>query len=228
MTDIPPDRDTLPDEIPPDYTRLGFRELQRLVKSRELPADGNAVQLVEKLRAWDAEHGKEPDLTVPDADEDDDGFDLLADDDDEPAPEQPPGGEGGASLPSPPDGPVLGTVTSAAPAVVVVAADPDAPATPPAMLRHGTPNMAARDGVVKVGETHTAAEVRAYRREYVIGDRELTDVDHFRYIAETHAAAAAEGLTTKGGTTIGERVGFGRDADGRRTAIYQVPLRRVR
>jgi len=225
MTDIPPDRDTLPDEIPPDYTRLGFRELQRLVKSRELPADGNAVQLVEKLRAWDAEHGKEPDLTVPDADEEDD-FDLLADD--EPAPEQPPGGEGGASLPSPPDGPVLGTMTSAAPAVVVVAADPDAPATPPAMLRHGTPNMAARDGVVKVGETHTAAEVRAYRREYVIGDRELTDVDHFRYIAETHAAAATEGLVTKGGTTIGERVGFGRDADGRRTAIYQVPLRRVR
>jgi hypothetical protein len=198
------------------------------------------VQLVEKLREWDAAHGKDPDPTVPD---DDDEVDLLADD--EPTPEQPADGGGDASPAPPPAGPVLdtttdntlyaapsgtrsGVVTPEAPAVVIVAADPDAPAIPPAMLRHGAPNLGARDGVVKVGDGHGAVEVRAFRREYVIGNRDITDVDHFRFIAETHAAAAAEGLTTKGGQTVGERVGYGHDADGRRTAIYQVPLKRVR
>lgn len=244
MTDIPPDRDTLPDELAPDYSRLGFRDLRAKCKDRGIPADGTTAELVEKLKAWDAQHGADVDLTVPEGA--DDEVDLL-DLDDEPAPEQPAGGEGGASLPTPPAGPETTPGDPSPPEITntvltgrtlhyptpgspeVAASTSDAPETPLATLRQGRPNLEARDGVVKVGEAFGAAEVRAFRHEFVIGQHELTDVDHFRYIEQTHAAAAAAGLTTKGGVTVGERVGFGVDAStGQRTAIYQVPLRRIR
>lgn len=229
MTDIPPDRDTLPDEIVPDYSRLGFRELRAKCKGREIPADGTHADLIRKLRAWDAEHGADVDLTVPDE------FDLLDDEDGEDdRPQDTPrqntqasaGGGGDASLTPPPAdlppdrGPEM-------PAVTVVAEE-GSHKLPVAMLRPNVVNLAARSGVVKVGEGHGAAEVRAFRHEVVVGERDITDVDHFRWIAEAHAAAQAAGHVTKGGVTIGERVGYGADADGRRTAIYQVPLKRNR
>jgi len=241
------------EEIVPDYSRLGFRDLRALCKKRNIPADGSVVDLIEKLKAHDAQHGLTTDVEVPD---DADEVDLLADDmsaqpdstptqstahtldapapphADEPArntvgdttPESPAGDGPGASLPSP-----VGTPTPGAPAVVTVPADPAAATgLPPSTVRNGRPNLAIRDGIVKVGEGHGAAEVRAYRREYVIGQRDISDTDHARFIEETHAAAHAEGLATKGGVTIGERVGYATDANNQRTAIYQVPLKRQR
>lgn len=218
-----------PEEVVPDYSRVGFRGLQALCKERGIPGDGNSAALIEKLKAWDAQHGKDVDLTAAE------DIDLLADDED--TPERPAGAGEAASASAPvgdlpdlakgaityPDG---GTVTSAAPAVVVYS-DPDqSSGLPAATNRAGKPDLSVRTGLVRVGQGHGAAEVRAYRLELPHGPREITDNDHFAYIAETHAAAQAAGHVTKGGVTVGERVGYATDADGRRTVIYQVPLKR--
>jgi len=241
------------EEVVPDYSRLGFRDLQQLVKARGMTADGRHAELIEKLKAWDAERGREPDLTIP-AD-DGDEVDLLADDDTdttahtpEPAdspdhaqaapetqstPETPSGG-GEAASASPPDGTVTithplgtGTLTAASPATVIISAPGQLEGLPPALIR-GRPNMAAKNGVVRVGEGHGAAEVRAFRQEWPLGPRDITDTDHARFLADTHAAAWAAGHETKGGVTIGERIGYSTDAHGARTVIYQVPMRRKR
>lgn len=217
------------EEVVPDYSRVGFRDLQRLCKVRGLPGDGKAPDLIERLKAHDIRHGKAIDLTIPEDEE----VDLLADDEPDAAtPEQPVGGGEAASAPSPtgvlpsanlPHG---GSVTSAAPAVVVVSSPDEPKGLPRAATANGRVDLTTRDGQVKVGEGHGAVEVRAFRREFPHGPREIDDSSHFTYIAETHAAAWAEGLATKGGVTIGQRVGEGVDADGRRTVIYQVPLKR--
>lgn len=229
MTDDMPDTPAhtldgdAPEEVVPDYSRVGFRELRKLCTARGLPADGTVTQLIDKLQAHDALHGLHVDTTVPEGADD---VDLLGDD--EPArpadnpvheqaaphttPETSTGGGEAASAP-PPDGPAAG----------------DAPQYPAATSRGGRPNMAATAGVVAVGQGQNAqlgtVEVRAFRSEYVIGDRDITDQDHYSYLERTHAAAAQAGHATKGGVTIGERVGYG-VRDGQRTAIYQVPLRR--
>lgn len=232
----PYDPENPPEEITPDYTRIGFRDLQRLCKARNLAGNGTVVELVERLRAYDAQHGTTVDLSpLEDSDPD---FDPTADDADGTTPEPPVGAGEAASAPAPTGDlppmlpnvtiPAGGTVTSAAPAVVVVSA-PGQPSGPPqAADTRGRANLSARDGVVKVGEAHGAAAVHAFRAEYPHGWRDLTDNDHFTYIAETHAAAHAAGYATRGGVTVGERVGFGSDADGRRTVIYQVSLKRNR
>lgn len=217
------------EEVVPDYSRVGFRGLRALCKDRGIPADGTVVELIEKLKAWDAQHGKDVDLTAAEE------VDLLADDED--TPERPAGaGEAASASASVGDLPDLtkgaitypdgGTVTSAAPAVVIYT-DPDQPSgLPAATNRSGKPDLTVKTGLVRVGQGHGAAEVRAYRLELPHGPREVTDNDHFAYIAETHAAAAAAGHATKGGVTVGERVGYSTDADGRRTVVYQVPLKR--
>jgi hypothetical protein len=248
------------EEVVPDYSRLGFRDLQQLVKARGMTADGRHAELIEKLKAWDAERGREPDLTIPV--DDGDEVDLLADDDTpsgssdttahtpepadspdhaqaapetQPTPETPSGG-GEAASASPPDGTVTfttpppgntGTLTAASPATVVVTAPGEPEGLPPALVR-GRPNTSVRTGVVRVGEGHGAAEVRAYRQEWPLGPRDITDTDHARFIADTHAAAHAAGHETKGGVTIGERLFYAADTHGQRTVIYQVPLRRKR
>jgi hypothetical protein len=244
MTETPAagaDLENPPAEIVPDYTRLGFRDLQRLCKARKLPGDGKTPELIERLRAYDAQNGLEVNVDLPEVD-------LLAEDeDDTPAQEQPPADVAAASAPSaggagpttnlPPAVPASGTTTAApaqvdnfrlmgAPAVTVTGAPDEPSGLPRATTQTGKPDLSVHDGLVKVGEGHGAAEVRAFRREYTHGPREVTDSDHFGYIADTHAAAQAAGLATKGGITVGERVGFGADADGRRTVIYQVPIKR--
>lgn len=216
------------EEVVPDYSRVGFRALRVLCKDRGLPADGTVVELIEKLKAYDAQHGREVDLSAAEnLPDDEEEVDLLADDDEPgPAPESPVGGGEAASAP-PPTGnlPEGGSVTSAAPAVVVFTS-PDQPKGLPSAGRDGRPDMTVKNGVVRVGEGHGAAEVRAFRYEIPIGHRDVNDADHFAYIAEAHAAAQAAGYPTKGGTTVGERVGYAADAEGRRTVIYQVPLKR--
>lgn len=244
MTDTAPrPDDEAPEEIVPDYSRLGFRDLQKLCKARGIAGDGNSIALVEKLKAWDAEHGKEVDISaLGDSDPDVDILDL----DDEPAepatPESPPGAGEAASASAPggvrADGvqdqnananisvPPGGSVTSAAPAIVVVSAPDQPKGLPQGTYRGGRVDLTVKTGLVKIGEGHGAAEARAYRMEFPIGMREISDSDHFMFIAETHAAAHAAGHATKGGTTIGERVGYSADANGARTAVYQVSLKR--
>lgn len=223
-----------PEEVVPDYSRVGFKALRALCKDRGIPADGSVVELIEKLKAYDAQHGKDVDLTAADGAEAEE-FDLLADDEDDTAtPESPVGGGEAASAP-PPTGalptitvPDTGTVTSAAPAVVVYTAKDEPQGLRRASGHGGRPDLTVKNGLVKVGEGHGAAEVRGFRREYPHGARELTDGDHYTYIADTHAAAHAAGHQTKGGATVGERVGYSTDADGRRTVVYQVAVKRQR
>lgn len=229
------------EEVVPDYTRVGFKALRVLCKERGLSAEGNSIALVERLQAWDAQHGKTVDLSAVE------DLDPLGLDDDD-TPESPVGGGEAASASSPTGAPTAGedvigigttatagivtglpegsSITSAAPAVVVRAEPEQGWGLPSATTKTGKADLTVRDGLVRVGQGHGAAEVRAFRVEYPHGPREITDNDHFGYIAETHAAAHAKGLQTKGGVTVGERVGEGRDADGRRTVIYQVPLKR--
>jgi len=213
-----------PDEIVPDYSRVGFKDLRKLCAARGIPGDGNAAALIEKLRQHDAQHGKDVDLSA--LDDSDPDLDLLGDD---LAPERPVGAGEAASASAPtgitglPEGAV---VTAAAPAITVIP-DPDSPHNVPvAADKRGRANLTARQGLVKVGEGHGAAAAYAYRMEFPHGYREVTDGDHFAYIADTHATAQAAGHQTKGGVTVGERIGFGVDADGRRTVIYQVALKR--
>jgi hypothetical protein len=210
------------EEVVPDYSRVGFKALRALCKNRGLPADGTVVELIEKLKAYDAQHGKEVDLSAAEnLPDDEEEVDLLADD------ESPGGGGEAASTPPPPgfNLPEGGSVTSAAPAVVIISAPGESKRLPSAG-RDGRPDMTVKNGVVRVGEGHGAAEVRAFRYEIPIGHRDVNDNDHFAYIAEAHAAAQAAGYPTKGGSTVGERVGYATDADNRRTVIYQVPLKR--
>lgn len=224
------------EEVVPDYSRVGFKGLRALCKDRRLPADGSVVDLIEKLKAYDAQHGRDVDLTAAENLPEEEEVDLLADDDepntpqDNATPERPDGGGEAASTPPPPGYshtlPEGGSMTSAAPAVFVFT-NPDEPKRlPSATLRGGRPDLTVREGAVRVGEGHGAAEVRAYRHEIPIGPRDVSDADHFAYIAEAHAAAHAAGHLTKGGLTIGERIGYLTDADGRRTVVYQVPLKR--
>jgi hypothetical protein len=227
------------ENVAADYTRVGRRDLQQICKVRGIPADGSNVDLIAKLQAWDARHGADPDVTVPD-----DDVDLLGDDDETPAggaaASNPPAGpaapEGAvrAGQPGTPDvgasaargesaaAPTVTTTLPGAPAVTVTAAPAGAEA---AHVKRGRPDLSVTDGVASQGEG-TLGPKNAYRAAYTIGDRDVTDDDHFRYIADTHARAAAAGMQTKGGATIGERVGYGTDGNGQRTAIYQVPLRR--
>lgn len=209
-------------ETVPDYTRVGFRDLQRLCKARGLSGEGKAADLVERLRAQDEAKGQSVDLSALDSlPDDDDEIDLLADD--EPEPAGPPADGAAASEPS--AGPVEATqqpatATSAAPAMDI-RADPDVP--PPARGR--APDLTT-DGIVKVGQGFGAAAAYGYQMAYPVGPYEISDLEHFRMIADTHAAAQVAGHTTRGGATVGERIGFGADANGRRTAIYRVAVKR--
>jgi hypothetical protein len=235
------------EEVVPDYSRVGFRALQALCKDRGLPGDGNSITLIERLKAWDAQHGKDVDLSAAEnlADEPED--DPLGLDDPD---ESPVGDEEAASASSPTGAPTAGedvigvgtqqpsgvlptinlpdggTVTSAAPAVVVYSAPDEPKGLPRASGNGGRADLTVKNGLVKVGEGHGAAEVRAYRHEILIGPRDVSDADHFTYIAEAHAAAQRAGHVTRGGGTVGERVGYSHDANGTRTVIYQVAVKR--
>lgn len=208
-----------PDEVVPDYSRVGFKDLQKLCKARSIPGDGNAAALVDKLKQWDLVNGRTVDLSA--LDDSDPDFDPLAD---EPAaPEQPAGGGEAASAPSP-TGPApftdLPMVKDPEVPAVAVRADPEEPKP-----KRGQPNLSTRSGLVTLGEGSRGPS-RAFRMEFPLGSHELSDVDHFRFIADTHGYAQAAGYTTRGGSTIGERVGYAADANGHRTVIYQVTLKR--
>jgi hypothetical protein len=235
---VRPDASSPDDEFVPDYSRLGFRDLRKLCTAREIPADGTVTQLIEKLKAADAAKGLKVD-DVPDDDE----FDLLAD-------EQPTAAGGGGPVPaasaagaSPPAaarpsatddlaGPAIGVApevgtTPEVPAVRVISAD-TGEVVPRATLpgKAHRPDLGVQTGRVKVGEASGAAAAYAFRWAFVIGNHDVSDNDHFVFLAETHAQAAAAGHATKGGQTVGERIGYAYDADHRRVAIYQVPLKR--
>lgn len=251
MTDAiaPAPDDTPAEDFVPDYSRVGFKDLQKLCKHRGIPGDGNTVALIDKLRAWDAQHGRAVDLSVLERpDEPEEEVDLLDEVGDD-APQAPADGEAEAASPSPPSAgqltvqpgtpevgataasggvglttPAPSSYTSAGPAVTVRA---DVGATAPAapQRRRGEPDLSVHEGPYTIGES--PAGPNRFRAEFLIGNHELTDEEHFRYIAETHARAAAAGYATKGGNTVGERVGFYPGSAGR-VAVYQVTLSRRR
>lgn len=209
--------DEVQEETVPDYSRVGFKDLRKLCTGRGLPAGGTQVDLIDRLKAYDAERGLTVDTAVPDVADD---VDLLADDD---APQSSP------DAPAPEVQPVPAAPDQTPPGAGAAASTPAPDGSAPAATGEGhrrRPNLAAKGGPVRVGEAFGGSEVRAYRREFLIGNRDITDDDHARFIADTHAAAQADGYATKGGITVGERVGYATGVDGYRTAIYQVHLKR--
>lgn len=203
-----------PEEVVPDYSRVGFRDLQKLCKARGLPGDGGSAALVDRLKAYDLQHGKDVDLSA--LDDSDPDFDPLADDEPAPAAQEQPAGSGEAASVPPP----AGLAAPAAPPAPAAVASEVAP-----RLRRGQPDLSTRTGVHVVGQGSQGPS-RVFRAEFPIGDHELSDTDHFRYIADTHVQAQTAGHTTRGGSTIGERVSYAADEHGRRTVIYQVTLKR--
>jgi len=227
-----------PDEIVPDYSRIGFKDLRALCKLREIPADGNGPALIEKLKAFDAQHGLAVDTTVPEGAGNDDEIDLLADEDETP----------GTSTPAPesesepePARELAPVATEpgclhplcildhphAGPAVLAVPPTPPAPLETPAETPPGGVAEVASPSPSPGGPAGVTADARTFRSTFVIGRHDITDDDHFRMIADTHAAAAAAGLQTKGGITVGSRIGYSVDGNGQRTTTYEVLLRRM-
>jgi len=238
----PPERDPVAEAaagVKPDYSRVGFRDLQRLAKARGLPGDGTAAELITRLKAHDVQHGLDVDTVVPADDPEE--VDLLADDDEParsaPLPPQPdkpngpppsPPGSDKPSNPTPAADPAPPTPAGGGERVASAPPPAGPPAAlPPSTTRGGRPDPSTTEGLVKVGADHGGRDVRAYRHEYAIA-HDVTDEMHFRFIAETHDHARAAGHDPKGGPTVGERIGYSADSDGRRTVIYQVPLRRTR
>lgn len=243
MSEITP-VDGADEEVVPDYSRVNFRALQALCKDRGIPGDGNSIALIEKLKAYDAQHGKDIDLSAAENLPPEEEVDLLELDDDG-IPESPVGGGGAASASSPTGAPTAGedvigigttapagvitglpegaSVTSAAPAVVVMSSTD----LPRASGYGGRADLTVKNGLVKVGEGHGATEARAFRCEFECRNR-IDDTEHFGFIADTHAAAQRAGHQTKGGATVGEHVGYSTGSGGRRTVIYQVPIKRQR
>ncbi len=202
------------DEVVPDYSRVGFKALRVLCKDRGIPGDGNSIALIERLKAWDAQHGKSVDLSAVenlDPDESDDDPLGLDDPDDSPNNLDP-------ILPAP----VMTEPGCTHPKCIL-----DHPHVGPAILAPA-PESPAGGGEAASAPPPTGAPAREYRHEITIGPRDVSDADHFAYIAEAHAAAHAAGYETLGGATVGHRVGYGVDSDGHRTVIYQVSLRRRR
>lgn len=211
--DQPVNPDALPEEVPPAYSRLGFRDLQRLCKARGIPGDGRAPALIEKLEAWDLQHGRSVDITLPDEEEED----LLGDDMPAPATTS-------ATLATTPATPAVEPApqTPAGGGEVASASPPAGPALSGRAVRRGE----ADQPNVRTGPVERDGKVKAYRVEFPMGVGDVSDQQHATFIADAHNVAASAGYPTKGGSTIGARIGFGTDADGRRTVIYEVPVRR--
>lgn len=226
---------------PPDYSRLSLRELQKLCKSptRNLPAGGKTIDLINRLKEWDHQNGRDVDLSALDEpDEPEEEVDLL--DLDGPVetasaePERPAGAGEVASASTPAGhhagaGPTVPGDTPPAPPVpnsTVTAPSPAAPAmqmaaAPPPKLRRGQVDLTVRNGPV----TDANGAVKTFRIEFACPPGELSDTQHRLFIAEAHGAAQAAGYATKGGVTIGTRVGYATDADGRRVVVYEVMLK---
>lgn len=103
------------------------------------------------------------------------------------------------------------------------------PETPPAAPGASPQDAAGGPGVEPADDGEPAGRTglfgSTYRVEYPLGNREIDDPYHYHLIGETQAAAQAAGHHPKGGIGIGQRLGYGADANGRRTVVYEVPVR---
>ena len=181
-----------------DYTgpTWGQGELIAELKRRRLPAAGTNADRAQRLRDDDASRV-----------DDDDPLGLG----DEGTPAT--GEVASAPVAGPHDGPVFTRKTDSlqpgqesAPASAITAA----------LTRPAAPARDAHQPTTK-----------AFRVEYVRGGRnpEADDGVHFFFINETRAAAAAAGLRPRGGINIGRRIGYGVDATGARTVVYEVSVK---
>lgn len=103
--------------------------------------------------------------------------------------------------------------------------DPE-PAPDPEPVQQGSDRPIT--GLTPDGYWHEGQR-KSYRMQFPApGDGPIPDDEHFAYIARTRAAAVDSGHAPKGGETIGSRVGFSTDADGNRTVVYEIPLKRSR
>lgn len=177
------------------YTRP---ELLKLCKDRGLSGAGTNEDLIDRLQAQDVE------LAAQGGTDDD----PLADDE---AGDAPPALQATAAPEATPDPPVPAPV----PQPVVVAPAPGVQSPPvPAAARPTGPDPAVKSGLTG----------SVFRKEFP-ANRPVDDVQHRHLIAETHAAANAAGHRTRGGLTVGRRVGPSVDSEGRPTVVYEVHVK---
>ncbi len=192
-----------------EYSTRTRPELVKLCKERGLSGAGTNEDLIERLQAQDAE------VAGQGADEDplaDDLTDEPADDGQE-ADEPDAGTEDEATEPAaaPPTPPAAAQPEARVPQVVAAEQSEQA-----AEDRAETDRAGVMDPTVKDGRTG-----KVFRREFY-PTRTIDDGYHAHLIAETHHAAHAAGLRTKGGLTVGHRVAESVDAAGKPTVVYEV------
>jgi hypothetical protein len=213
-----------------DYSRVGRRQLVAMAVHRGLLGSGTNPQLIERLRDWDHAH---PDATDAERFPPEPGQESSqepARQPERPAAETPAAGGADADQDEQDDEQDDETPTTSEPPA---AGAPAAPAAGPTMfggiLRGGLTDpgpmpTTATAGVVEAGRTPTAV-ARMFRAEFPLGDRSIDDAHHLRLIEETHRLANEAGYQTRGGLTVGHRVGFSSNERGR-TVIYEVHLKR--
>jgi hypothetical protein len=186
-----------------EYSTRTRPELIKLCKDRGLSGAGTTEDLIERLQAQDAELAEQGQV-------DDD---PLADDDeqevDEPVTDTSDEGTEPAAEP-------VASTSAAQPETrvpQVVAAERSEQATED---KAAADQSGRADPAVKDGRTG-----KVFRREFY-PTRTLDDGYHAHLIAETHHAAHAAGLRTKGGLTVGHRVAESVDAAGKPTVVYEV------
>jgi hypothetical protein len=109
----------------------------------------------------------------------------------------------------------------------VAAGGPDPAGDPPVASTDPSFKVRLADHVRAAADSNGKTGVfgGVFREEFPLGSREIDDQYHFHLITETQAAAYAAGHIPKGGAHIGHRVGYSVDGAGRRTVIYEVPIR---
>jgi hypothetical protein len=188
--------------VDPAYSNLPKFELITLCRDRHLPITGSPATLIERLRAWDAKNGNTV-ATVPTPSGDDPLDDWEPSD--VPDDDLLPGWE-------PPDAP------SEAPGTDTL--NP----TPEAAQPAGGAASAPAGGSAPTSSLNLPGGT--FQATFPLGGRAIDDDHHAFLISETHRLAAEAGHQTRGGTTVGHRLGYGVDEHGAQTAVYEVYLRR--
>jgi hypothetical protein len=180
-----------------DYTTRTRPELLALCKARGLSGAGTTDDLIERLRAQDAEASP--------ADQDED---PLAEDATEDVPD--PVSESGPP-PAPAATPPAETAPPAAQLRVTDRRSDNE-------TKAGDVHASGPDVRVKEGVTGNVFRFEFY------ADRAVDDELHRHFIAECHHNARAAGYATKGYPNAGHRVRVDQDAAGKPTVVYEVYL----
>lgn len=205
--------DVKPDPILAMFTGMDRPALVAACNERNIPAAGpgtTAAVLLRRLIDFEQVKASGADPSVVSEDDDDP---LGLDD-----------ADGGVltdgSDPEPPAAGVAASASAAGPGTEGVVGRPATGAT-----THVRPQAAVVQPVDDAPAPVTGTIAR-FRKAFVVGDMDPSDEQHFGMIAKTHDAAAAAGHRPRGGRWAGERIGYGSDKNGVRTAIYEVSIRR--